>query len=150
MAGAAFAPPPGPLPQPAPNTNAPPDAAPPALTSVGAARALAAINKNDQTRRLFLRLQPLGLSPEQRDSVLLILGTQALRPAEESPTLRALRASDGGSRVLSEDDAKRVRAERQQIEERLLNALRPSLAAVLTPAQMAQAGLDGGGRAKVE
>jgi hypothetical protein len=121
----------------------PPDAAPAALTPVGAARALEAISKNEQTRQLFARLQTLGLSREQRDRVLLILGTQALRPAQESPTLEALRAS-GRSRALSDEEANRVRDERQQIAERALRPLRPALAAVLTPSQLAQAGVGGG------
>jgi hypothetical protein len=76
----------------------------------------------------------------------LILGTQALRPAQESPTLQELRA-DGRSRVLSDAEAKRVRDERQQSTERTLRMLRPALAAVLTPAQLAQAGLTGDARA---
>ena len=88
------------------------------------------------------RLQPLGLSREQRDRVLLILGAQALHPAQESPTLQALRAA-GQSRVLSDAEAKRVRDERQQISERTLRALRPALTAVLTPEQLAQVGLGG-------
>ncbi len=120
-----------------------PGSAPPVLTPLGASRALEAIGKNEQTRRLFMRLQPLGLSPEQRDRVLLILGTEALRPAQESPTLEALRAT-GGSRVLSDDEANRVRDERQQIDERTVRSLRPALAAVLTPSQLAQAGLNSG------
>jgi hypothetical protein len=113
------------------------------LTPLGASRALEAIGKNEQMRRLFMRLQPLGLSPEQHDRVLLILGTAALRPAQESPTLEALRA-DGGSRVLSDDEANRVRDERRRIEERTARSLRPALAAVLTPSQLAQAGLNSG------
>lgn len=64
--------------------------------------------------------------------MLLIPGTAALRPSQESPTLEALRA-DGGSRVLSEEEANRVRNERQRIDERAVRALRPALAAVLTP-----------------
>jgi hypothetical protein len=125
-----------------PSLPSAPDEAPAALTPLGASRALEAISKNEQTRQLFARLQRLGLSREQRDRVLLILGTQALRPAEESPTLVALRAS-GGSRVLSDEEANRVRDERQQIAERALRPLRPALAAVLTPSQLARAGLGG-------
>jgi len=121
-------------------TTPPTGAAPAALTSVGATRALEAIGKNEQTARLFMRLQQVGLSPEQQDRVLLILGTAALRPAPESSTLLVLRA-DGGSRVLSDQEAKRVRDERQQIADRVLRSLRPALAAVLTPAQLAQADL---------
>jgi hypothetical protein len=121
-----------PLPQPA--------AAPAVLTPVGASRALQAIGKNEQMRRLFMRLQPLGLSREQQDRVLVILGTAALRPAQESPTLQELRAS-GDSRVLSEDEANRVRNERQRIDESAVRALRPALATVLTPSQMDRAGL---------
>jgi hypothetical protein len=126
-------------------TSPPPidDPAPAALTPVGAARALEAIGKNEQTRQLFVRLQSLGLSREQQDRVLLILGTQALRPGSESPTLEALRAG-GGSQVLSDEEAKRVRDERQEIAERVLRSLRPALAAVLTPAQLARAGMGGG------
>ena len=117
-----------------------PDVATGPLTPEGAARALEAINGNAQMRRLFMRLQPIGMTRAQKDRVLLILGAQALRPAEESPTLEALRA-DGHSRALSEDEAKRVRDERQKIDERTLLALRPALAAVLTPEQLARAGL---------
>jgi len=117
-----------------------PDVAAGPLTPEGAARALEAINGNAQMRRLFMRLQPIGMTRAQKDRVLLILGAQALRPAEESPTLEALRA-DGHSRALSEDEAKRVRDERQKIDERTLLALRPALAAVLTPEQLARAGL---------
>jgi hypothetical protein len=123
-------------------STTPPDQAPAALTPLGASRALQAINRNEQTRQLFDRLQRVGLSREQLDRVLLILGTQALRPAEQSPTLVALRA-DGRSRVLSDDEANRVRDERRQIAERALRPLRPALAAVLTPAQFAKAGLGG-------
>lgn len=119
------------------------DAVPAALTPVGAARALEAITKNEETRQLFMRLQRLELSREQRDRVLLILGTQALHPAQQSPTLEALRAS-GSSRVLTDDEANRVRDERRQIAERTLRSLRPALAAVLTPSQLARAGLGGG------
>ena len=117
-----------------------PDVAAGPLTPEGAARALEAINGNAQMRRLFMRLQPIGMTRAQKDRVLLILGAQALRPAEESPTLEALRA-DGRSRALSEAEAKRVRDERQKIDERTLLALRPALAAVLTPEQLARAGL---------
>ena len=133
---------PTPSPTPTPTPTPPLDEAPAALTPVGASRALEAISKNEQTRRLFARLQPLGLSREQLDRVLLILGTQALRPSRESPTLEALRAS-GGSHVLSDEEAKRVRDERQEIAERSLRSLRPALAAVLTPSQLAQANLGG-------
>jgi hypothetical protein len=119
-----------------------PGAAPAVLTPLGASRALQAIGKNEQMRRLFMRLQPLGLSREQQDRVLVILGTAALRPAAESPTLQELRAS-GGSRVLTEDEANRVRNERQRIDERAVSGLRPALATVLTPAQMDRAGLGG-------
>jgi hypothetical protein len=125
-----------------PMAPAPQPESTPVLTPLGASRALEAIGKNEQMRRLFMRLQPLGLSPEQQDRVLLILGTAALRPSQESPTLEALRA-DGGSRVLSEDEANRVRNERQRIDERAARALRPALAAVLTPSQLAWAGLGG-------
>jgi hypothetical protein len=125
-----------------PTAPAPQLGSTPVLTPLGASRALEAIGKNEQMRRLFMRLQPLGLSPEQQDRVLLILGTAALRPSQESPTLEALRA-DGGSRVLSEDEANRVRNERQRIDERAARALRPALAAVLTPSQLAWAGLGG-------
>ena len=120
-----------------------PGSAPAVLTPLGASRALEAIGKNEQTRRLFMRLQPLGLSPEQRDRVLLILGTAALRPGQESPTLEALRAA-GGSRVLSDDEGNRVRDEQRRIDERTVRSLRPALAAVLTPSQLAQAGLNSG------
>ena len=123
-----------------PSAATPPDVAAGPLTPEGAARALEAINGNAQMRRLFMRLQPIGMTRAQKDRVLLILGAQALRPAEESPTLEALRA-DGHSRALSEDEAKRVRDERQKIDERTLLALRPALAAVLTPEQLARAGL---------
>lgn len=119
-----------------------PGAAPAVLTPLGASRALEAIGKNEQMRRLFMRLQPLGLSREQQDRVLVILGTAALSPAQESPTLQALRAA-GGSRVLSEDEANRVRNERQRIDERAVRSLRPALATVLTPSQMDRAGLSG-------
>jgi lipoprotein-anchoring transpeptidase ErfK/SrfK len=119
-----------------------PGAAPAVLTAVGASRALEAIGKNEQMRRLFMRLQPLGLSREQQDRVLVILGTAALSPAQESPTLQELRAA-GGSRVLSEDEANRVRNERQRIDERAARSLRPALATVLTPSQMDRAGLSG-------
>lgn len=121
-------------------TSAPQPGAPPVLTPLGASRALQAIGKNEQMRRLFMRLQPLGLSREQQDRVLVILGTAALRPAQESPTLQELRAS-GDSRVLSEDEANRVRNERRRIDESAVRALRPALATVLTPAQMDRAGL---------
>jgi hypothetical protein len=125
---------------PSASTSAPtPDTAPAVLTPGGAALALEAIGKNEQTRQLFMRLQRLGLSREQRDRVLLILGTQALRPAQESPTLQALRTSSD-SRVLLDEEANRVRDERQEIAERALLALRPALAAVLTPSQLARAG----------
>jgi hypothetical protein len=127
-------------------TTTPTAAAPAVLTPVGAARALQAIAKNDKTRRLFMRLQSLGLSPEQQDRVLLILGTEALRPSQDGPTLEARRA-EGGSRVLSEDQSNRVRAERHQITERTLRTLRPALAAVLTPAQLTEADLGGDGTA---
>ena len=89
-----------------------------------------------------MRLQLLGLSREQLDRVLMILGTQALRPAQESPTLEALRAS-GRSQVLSDEEANRVRDERQQLAEHALRPLRPALAAVLTPSQLAQVGMGG-------
>lgn len=129
-----------------PPATSPSEEAATALTPAGAARALEAIGKNEQTRRLFERLQRLGLSREQQDRVLLILGTQALRPSQESPTLEALRAS-GGSRVLSNEEATRVQDERQQIAQRALRGLRPALAAVLTPAQLVQAGLNASGSA---
>ena len=45
--------------------------------------------------------------------------------------------------MLSEDEASRVRNERQRIEERAARSLRPALATVLTPAQMDRAGLGG-------
>ena len=125
-----------------PTAAAPPPGSTPVLTPLGASRALEAIGKNEQMRRLFMRLQPLGLSREQQDRVLLILGAAALRPSQESPTLEALRA-DGGSRVLSEDEANRVRNERRRIDERAARGLRPALAAVLTPSQLARAGLSG-------
>ncbi len=80
--------------------------------------------------------------------MLLILGTQALVAAQESPTLQALRA-DGGSRLLSEVEAARVRDERQQLAQRSLRSVRPALAAVLTPAQLVQAGLGGDDAAAV-
>ncbi len=87
-----------------------------------------------------MRLQPLGLSREQQDRLIVILGMAAMRPANESPTLEKLRA-DGTSRVLTEDEAAHVRYERHRIDERAAAALRPALATVLTPAQLAKAGL---------
>jgi hypothetical protein len=114
------------------------------LTPAGAARALEAIAKNEQTRLLFARLQPLGLSRPQRDKLLVILGTLASSPATESPTLASLRAN-GRSLALSADDSARIRDERQRIADQTLRSLRPALAAVLTPAQLAQAGLSSDG-----
>jgi len=70
----------------------------------------------------------------------VILGMAALRPAQESPTLEKLRAA-GTSRVLTEGETAHVRYERQRIDERATAALRPALATVLTPAQLAKAGL---------
>src|SRR4029077_5772091 len=143
--GAAMPPPLPPPQQPPLRVGAPaprPGAAPAVLTAVGASRALEAIGKNEQMRRLFMRLQPLGLSREQQDRVLVILGTAALSPSQESPTLQNLRAG-GGSRVLSDDEANRVRNERQRIDERAARSLRPALATVLTPSQMDRAGLGG-------
>ncbi|HXJ70794.1 MAG TPA: hypothetical protein VNM39_17985 [Verrucomicrobiae bacterium] len=108
---------------------------------MGAKRALAAIAKNEQTRRMYVRLQPLGLSPEQRERVVLILGAHALRrPVQESPTLQALRAS-GRTGRLSDEEVQHIRDEQQQIADRALRSFRPALASVLTPAQLAQAGL---------
>jgi hypothetical protein len=118
-----------------------PDPAP-ALTATGIARALQAIARNEQTRRLFAKLQTVGLSREQSDRVILILGTAALRPGGESPTLQALGGS-GRSRALSDDEGKRVLAEREQIAQQRLRDLRPALASVLTPAQLEEAGLGG-------
>jgi hypothetical protein len=118
----------------------PPSAPTPVLTPLGASRALEAIGKNEQMRRLYMRLQPLGLSREQQDRLIVILGMAALRPANESPTLERLRA-DGTSRALTEGEAAHVRYERQRIDERAAAALRPALATVLTPAQLAKAGL---------
>jgi hypothetical protein len=118
----------------------PPSAPTPALTPLGASRALEAIGKNEQMRRLYMRLQPLGLSREQQDRLIVILGMAAMRPAKESPTLERLRA-DGTSRVLTEGEVAHVRYERQRIDERAAAALRPALATVLTPAQLAKAGL---------
>jgi hypothetical protein len=117
-----------------------PGSATPVLTPLGASRALEAIGKNEQVRRLYMRLQPLGLSREQQDRVLVILGMAALRPTKESPTLERLRVG-GASRVLSEGEATRVRYERERIDEGAALALRPALATVLTPAQLAKAGL---------
>lgn len=110
------------------------------LTPAGAARALQAIGKNEQTRLLFARLLTTGLSREQQQRVVLILGTAALRPPPERPTLAALRA-DGRSHALSAEEGKRILAERKRASDQSLRALRPALAAVLTPAQLAQAGL---------
>jgi len=91
-------------------------------------------------RALYMRLLPLGLSREQHDRLIVILGMAAMRPARESPTLERLRA-DGTSRVLTEGEVAHVRYERQRIDERAAAALRPALATVLTPAQLAKAGL---------
>jgi hypothetical protein len=110
------------------------------LTPLGASRALEAIGKNEQMRRLYMRLQPLGLSREQHDRLIVILGMAAMRPANDSPTLERLRAA-GTSRVLTEGEVAHVRYERQRIDERAAAALRPALATVLTPAQLAKAGL---------
>jgi hypothetical protein len=117
-----------------------PRAATPVLTPLGTSRALEAIGKNEEMRRLYMRLLPLGLSREQQDRLIVILGMAAMRPAKESPTLEKLRA-DGASRVLTEGEAAHVRYERQRIDERAAAALRPALATVLTPAQLAKAGL---------
>jgi hypothetical protein len=117
-----------------------PRPATPVLTPLGASRALEAIGKNEQMQRLYMRLLPLGLSREQQDRLIVILGMAAMRPARESPTLERLRA-DGTSRVLTEGEAAHVRYERQRIDERAAAALRPALATVLTPAQLAKAGL---------
>jgi hypothetical protein len=46
--------------------------------------------------------------------------------------------------VLSDDEANRVRDERQRIDERTVRSLRLALAAVLTPSQLTQAGLNSG------
>ena len=81
-----------------------------------------------------------GLTREQQDRVVLILGTAALRPAPQSPTLAALQA-DGRSQALSEAQGKRIIDERKRASEQSVRALRPALSAVLTPAQLAQAGL---------
>jgi hypothetical protein len=143
LGGATPAPLLAPAQEPIPPEEAParqPGSATPVLTPMGASRALEAIGKNEQVRRLYMRLQPLGLSREQQDRVLVILGMAALRPTKESPTLEALRA-DGASRVLSEGEATRVRYERERIDEGAALALRPALATVLTPAQLAKAGL---------
>jgi hypothetical protein len=136
-----------PVPWPAPVATTPPSdaavsdvASGGGLTPTGTARALQAIGKNEHTRLLFARLLPLGLSREQRDRLVLILGTAALRPTAESPTLKALRAS-GRTGPVSDEEGKRVLEERRRIAERALQDLRPALAAVLTPAQLAQAGL---------
>ena len=117
-----------------------PGAAKAVLTPLGTTRALEAIGKNEQMRRLYMRLQPLGLSREQHDRLIVILGMAALRPAQESPTLERLRAA-GTSRVLTEGEAAHVRYERQRIDDRAAAALRPALATVLTPAQLVEAGL---------
>ncbi|MFL5307042.1 MAG: hypothetical protein ACJ8F1_17630 [Polyangia bacterium] len=110
------------------------------LTPDGAARALQAIGKNEQTRVLFGRLLATGLSREQQNQVVLILGTAALRPPPQSATLTALRA-DGRSQALTPEQGKRIIEERKRASDQSVRALRPALAAVLTPAQLAQAGL---------
>jgi hypothetical protein len=127
---------PTPTEEPAP----PPSAPTPVLTPLGASRALGAIGKNEQMRQLYMRLQPLGLSRQQQDRLIVILGMAAMRPAKESPTLERLRA-DGTSRALTEGEVAHVRYERQRIDEGAAAALRPALATVLTPAQLAKAGL---------
>lgn len=133
-------------PAPVPPAATPPSEEAPAtaggLTPTGNARALQAIGRNEQTRLLFARLLQSGLSREQRDRVVLILGAAALRPVAEGPTLTALRASGRTGRV-SEEDGKRVLEERRRIAERTLQDLRPALATVLTPAQLAAAGVNG-------
>ena len=143
---------PSPAPPPVPVAAAlalagPPDpgatAGPRPLTPTGVARALQVIAKNDQMRGIFARLQPLGLSPEQRDRVVLILAAAALRPPVRSPTLEALRA-DGRSRPLSPEEGRRVLAEQKRAADQTSRLLRPALASVLTPAQLAQAGLGDG------
>lgn len=118
-------------------------AGPGPLTPTGAVRALQTIAKNGETRTVFARLQPLGLSPEQTDRVVLILATTALRPAPRSPTLDALRA-DGHSRPLSVEEGKRVLAEQRRAADQTSRLLRASLASVLTPAQLAAVGLGDG------
>jgi hypothetical protein len=115
------------------------------LTPAGAARALRAIGKNEQTRLLFARLMAGGLSREQQQRVVLILGAEALRPPAESPTFVTLQA-DGHSRVLSAQDGKRVLDERKRAQDQSQRALGPALAAVLTPAQLAAAGLGDGAK----
>ena len=50
-----------------PTAPAPQPGSTPVLTPPGASRAMEAIGKNEQMRRLFMRRQPLGLSPEQED-----------------------------------------------------------------------------------
>jgi hypothetical protein len=64
----------------------------------------------------------------------------ALRPAQESPTREKLRAA-GTSRALTDGEVTHVRYEQQRLDDRAAAALRPALATVLTPAQLAQAGL---------
>ena len=61
-------------------------------------------------------------------------------PVSGEPDAGGAGALDGGSRALSEDEANRVRNERQRIDERAARALSPALAAVLLP-QLARAGL---------
>jgi hypothetical protein len=135
-----------------PATEVPPASAPAVantpdapLTPAGAARALRAIGKNEQTRLLFARLMAGGLSREQQQRVVLILGAEALRPPAESPTFVTLQA-DGHSRVLSAQDGKRVLDERKRAQDQSQRALGPALAAVLTPAQLAAAGLGDGAK----
>ena len=127
---------------PAANAGAP-DSADAPLSRDGAARALQAIGRNEQTRMLFARLLATGLSREQQNQVMLILGTAAQRPPAQSATLAALRA-DGLSQAVSPEQGKRIIAERKRADDESVRALRPALAAVLTPAQLAQAGLGGG------
>lgn len=124
-----------------PPAQAPNDTSPAPLTPTGRARALDAIVKNDQTRQIFVRLQALGLSPEQRDRVVLILGAAALRPPAQSPTLLALRA-DGNSRLLSPEEGQRIAAEKTRLTQEAVRSLRPALASVLTPSQLAAATLE--------
>jgi hypothetical protein len=132
-----------PIAPPAPALSLPPspsarDGAPAAPTPARDAFLLKAISQNEQIRLLFMRMQKVGLSREQMERVVVILGVNALHRAE-SPTLQALRAR--GRHVLSPEEAARVRVERQQLADGRLRSIRPALGKVLTPAQMDQAGL---------
>jgi hypothetical protein len=134
---------PAPLaPTPAMSEPAADGARPRPLTPTGTARALAAITKNEQTRGVFFRAQKLGLSTEQMDRVVVVLASEALRPPPPRPTLEALRA-DGRSRVLSPEEGQRALDEQKRVANQTWRHLRLALSPVLTPAQLAQVGLDG-------